>query len=247
MTQTSYIFGFHALRIAIQNHPNTIMQLYLQTGRGDDRMQALLSLAESHGIPVSQTDSVTLDQLSQGQVHQGMLAQVKQPLRYSEQDLSALLELESTPLLLLLDCVQDPHNLGACLRSANAFNACAVIVPKDRAVGMTPVVEKVACGAAALTPLITVTNLVRTMKWLQQQGIWIVGTDDQCKHQLHEIDLAGPIAIVMGNEGTGMRRLVREQCDFLARIDLPGDVSSLNVSVAAGISLYEAQRQRIPG
>ncbi len=244
MSQAQWIYGYHALRVAMQTSPQIIMQLYVQSGRQDARMTVIHQLANQQGIAIVETPLVSLNQMANGQVHQGMIAQTQDQVRYSEQDLPTILSDEVSPLLLLLDSLQDPHNLGACLRSANAFNVCAVIAPKDRAVGMTPVVEKVACGAAALTPFIPVTNLVRTMQWLKKQGVWIVGTDDQSTDEITALDLKGPMAVVMGNEGSGMRRLVREQCDFLARIDLPGDVSSLNVSVATGICLHEVQRQR---
>ena len=244
MSQAQWIYGYHALRVALLTSPDMIVQLYLQSGQQDDRMKTIAQLAKQQGITISQTSSAALSQMANGQVHQGMIAQAQKTISFSEKDLSAILSDEVAPLLLILDSVQDPHNLGACLRSANAFNVCAVLAPKDRAVGMTPVVEKVACGAAALTPFLTVTNLVRTIQWLKKQGFWIVGTDDQSTEEISTLDLKGPIAFVMGNEGSGMRRLVREQCDFLARIDLPGDVSSLNVSVATGICLYESQRQR---
>ena len=244
MSQALWIYGYHALRVALQTSPDAILQLYVQSGRQDVRMKIIIDLAKEQGIRVSEASVTALSQMANGQVHQGMIAQTKKTIRFAEQDLPSILSNETAPLLLLLDSIQDPHNLGACMRSANAFNACAVIAPKDRAVGMTPVVEKVACGAAALTPFVSVTNLARTMQWLKKQGVWIIGTDGQSTDEISSIDLKGPIALVMGNEGSGMRRLVREQCDFLARINLPGDVSSLNVSVATGVCLYEAQRQR---
>ncbi|HAG62251.1 MAG: 23S rRNA (guanosine(2251)-2'-O)-methyltransferase RlmB [Legionellales bacterium] len=244
MSHVEWIYGYHALRTALQTSPDKILQIYVQSGRQDSRMKAILQLAKQQGIVTVDTPLNALNQMANGQVHQGMLAQTQSTVPYTEHDLMGILSEESSPLLLLLDSLQDPHNLGACLRSANAFGVCAVIAPKDRAVGITPVVEKVACGAAALTPFVPVTNLVRTMQWLKKEGIWIVGTDGQSTDEINSLDLKGPMAIVMGNEGSGMRRLVREQCDFLARIDMPGDVSSLNVSVATGVCLYEAHRQR---
>ena len=163
MSQAEWIYGYHALHTALQASPEKILQIYVQSGRQDARMQVIRQLAKQQGIAMTDTPLSDLNHMTNGQLHQGMLAQTQSSLRYAEQNLPEILSEEDAPLLLLLDSLQDPHNLGACLRSANAFGVCAVIAPKDRAVGITPVVEKVACGAAALTPFVPVTNLVRTM------------------------------------------------------------------------------------
>lgn len=246
MSQSHWVYGYHALHAALSVRPDDIDVLYLQIRRDDDRLTQLQTLAKEAGVAVSRLSANHLSQLvGDDVVHQGMVACCHRAWEWHESDLPALLVSQASPLVLILDSLQDPHNLGACMRSANAFDACAVIAPKNRAVSLTPTAKKIACGAADLTPFISVTNLARTLSDLQQAGLWLVGTDDQADETIDRIDLTGPIGIVMGNEGQGMRRLVRERCDFLARIDLPGDVSSLNVSVATGIALYEARRQRV--
>ena len=179
-----------------------------------------------------------------GLKHQGVVAQYAAPQNLGEGDLDELLGKVENPLLLVLDGVQDPHNLGACLRSAGAAGVAAVIVPRDRAVGVTAVVRKASAGAADQVPLIRVTNLARTLKTLKDAGVWIVGLAGEAEKSLYEMDLKGPIAIAMGGEGDGLRRLSREHCDYLAKIPMTGIVESLNVSVATGVALFEAVRQR---
>ena len=202
-------------------------------------------LAERAGVKVATAADAELDKLAEGGRHQGVVAQITPRAGDPETQLEEALESAvGPPLLLVLDGVQDPHNLGACLRSADAAGACAVIVPRDRAAGLTPVVRKVAAGAAETVPLVSVVNLARTLRDLKDRGIWLVGTDDTASSALFEADLAGPLALVMGSEGEGMRRLTRECCDQLVSIPMAGAVESLNVSVAAGVALFEAVRQR---
>jgi 23S rRNA (guanosine2251-2'-O)-methyltransferase len=208
-------------------------------------VEAILSLARAKRIPIEQKSAEVLAELSGQGVHQGIVARVVPAGPLREEDLlMRLAELSHPPLLLVLDGVQDPHNLGACLRTADAAGVDAVIVPKDRAAGLTPVARKVAAGAAETVPLVMVTNLARTLRSLKEQDVWIVGTDGDAETVHYAADLKGPLALVLGAEGTGMRRLTRECCDLVVRLPLEGTVESLNVSVATGVVLYEALRQR---
>lgn len=244
MSDLEYVFGVHAVQAMLDRAPRRVRRLLLQQGRMDARTQALVDSASREGVEVRRMAADELDQLADG-VHQGVVAQVTPSQVWSEEMLTHLLDkLEVPPLLVVLDGVTDPHNLGACLRSADAAGAQAVIIPRDKSVSLTPTVRKVACGAAETVPLVAVTNLARTLKALQQRGIWTVGTAGEADQLIYQVDLAGPIAIVMGAEGAGMRRLTREHCDFLAKLPMAGSVSSLNVSVATGICLFEAVRQR---
>jgi len=189
-----------------------------------------------------------MDKLASGERHQGVIAQLKKIDNLGEGALDSVLDNAGpNPLLLVLDGVTDPHNLGACLRSADAAGVHAVIVPRDRAAGLSPVVRKVAAGAAETVPLIQVTNLARTLRWLKERGFWLVGTDDEATQSIYTAKLTGPIAIVLGAEGAGMRRLTKEHCDLLVNIPMQGVVESLNVSVATGVTLFEAVRQRASG
>lgn len=197
------------------------------------------------GVSIQQMTRKTLDDKARGANHQGIIARVKPAKQLNENDIDDILAQHESPLLLVLDGVTDPHNLGACLRNADAAGAAAIIVPKDRSAPMNATVSKVACGAAEVVPLIRVTNLARTMRTLQEKGIWFVGTAGEATHDIYQAKLTGPLAIVMGAEGDGMRRLTRETCDDLIKIPMAGSVSSLNVSVASGICLFEAVRQRI--
>jgi 23S rRNA (guanosine2251-2'-O)-methyltransferase len=245
MTETSTIFGLHAVRTLIQQRPERAALLILQKGRDDARMQELVQLAQSRSIKTEWRDQKELDRLSGSERHQGACLQIRSVGVLGEGALDDLLDALSTPpLLLVLDGVQDPHNLGACMRTADAAGVAAVIVPKDRAAGLSATVRKVASGAAESVPLIQVTNLARTLRWLKEREVWIVGTDDQAEHSLYGAKLTGPLAIVLGAEGTGLRRLTRENCDALVSIPMRGIVESLNVSVATGVLLYEALRQR---
>jgi len=244
---TNRVVGHHAVTELLRQQPESIVELFVQADRRDRRMQELRDLAKSNKIGVQELSKADLDKLGV-RGHQGVVATAsggKDAL--SEQDLPALLDAaQSAPLLLVLDGVTDPHNLGACLRSADAAGVTAVIIPKDKAVGLTPVVRKVASGAAETVPLVVVTNLARCLQSLQEQGIWLVGTDDEATVSLYQQDLTGGLAIVMGSEGTGLRRLTRECCDYLVSIPMAGELSSLNVSVATGVTLFEAVRQRQP-
>lgn len=238
------VFGLHAVRTLLQQHPQKVSSLILQKGRDDARIAEVTKLAQSAGVRVAHRDAAELDRLAAGDRHQGVCAQIKSTGALGEGALDELLDAATTPLLLILDGVQDPHNLGACLRTADAAGVTAVIVPRDRAAGLSPVVRKVASGAAETVPLIQVVNLARTLRWLKERNIWIVGTDDQAPKTLYETDLKGPLAIVLGAEGPGLRRLTKENCDALVGIPMKGVVESLNVSVASGVVLYEALRQR---
>jgi 23S rRNA (guanosine2251-2'-O)-methyltransferase len=237
------IFGFHAVRSRIRQDPCQIVFLYVQDSRVDARMRDLIEAAGQAGLRITTVGRDRLDRLAGHAHHQGVVASVKADSARLSVDkiLDALAE---PPLLLLLDGIQDPHNLGACLRVADGLGAHAVIVPKDRSVGLTPTVVKVACGASETIPYLAVTNLARTLRSLQERAIWIVGADVGGSRVLAEADLAGPMAWVLGAEGEGLRRLTRDTCDELVRIPMIGMVESLNVSVACGICLYESRRQR---
>jgi 23S rRNA (guanosine2251-2'-O)-methyltransferase len=239
------VFGLHAIQSLLDTAPERVLELLVLQGRQDQRMQSILAVAEMHGIAVSEKPRKTLDNMADGN-HQGVVALAKPMKALTEEDLYAMVgdRSKNTPFLLILDGVTDPHNLGACIRSADAAGVQAVIVPKDNSVGLTEVVRKVACGAADTVPLISVTNLARTLQKLQESGVWIVGTAGEVEMNIYQAPLTGPLAIVMGAEGKGMRRLTREHCDHLAYIPMAGSVSSLNVSVAAGICMFEAVRQR---
>lgn len=240
------IHGLHAVAAALKYEPEQLHGLWVERQRRDARMQALLEQAAGHGIAIHPTDRAELDRLSGGAHHQGIVARLTVRRRsHNEADLPELLAAAGEPaLLLVLDGVQDPHNLGACLRSAAAAGVHAVIAPADRAVGLNATVRKVACGAAEITPFIPVTNLARTLRSLQEQGVWLVGAAGEAKSSLYEVDFTSPTAMVLGAEEKGLRRLTREVCDRLARIPIASNMESLNVSVAAGIFLFEARRQR---
>lgn len=240
----NWIFGIHAVQGLLKTSPQRVEALQVCRGRQDVRLKKLLTLAEQHQVTVQWTSAKELDALVDGR-HQGVAARCTEGQTYDEGFLSELVEQQGQNcLLLMLDGVTDPHNLGACLRVADGAGVQAVIVPRDNSVGVTPVVSKVACGAAETVPLVAVTNLARTLRKLQQAGVWVVGTAGDADKTIYDTDLTGPLVMVMGAEGTGMRQLVRAQCDFLARLPMAGEVSSLNVSVATGVCLFEAVRQR---
>lgn len=241
----SIIFGIHAVTAVIENNPQRIRKIWVLEGRQDTSMQKLLHAAEKKQLRIQKTNRHNLDKISNQAVHQGIIAEVEANPNYSDADLSRMLdELKKPAFLLILDNIQDPHNLGACLRSANAAGVDAVIIPKDKSASLTAVAIKAASGAAETTPLFQVTNLARTLEELKERGIWIYGTSDSAATTLFETDLKGAIAWVLGAEGSGMRRLTRDLCDFLVNIPMAGTVSSLNVSVATGICLFETVRQR---
>lgn len=246
MSQWERVYGVHAVEALLRHHPKRVKQLWLAEGRQDPRVQALVQLAGAARVPVGQRERRELDEWAEG-VHQGVVAEVSPSQVWGENFLEELLARgEAVPLLLVLDGVTDPHNLGACLRTADAAGVQAVIVPKDKSATLNATVRKVACGAAEVVPLVAVTNLARTLEKLQQQGLWIVGTAGEATQEIYDLDLRGPTVLVMGAEGKGMRRLTREHCDYLARLPMGGSVSSLNVSVATGVCLFEAVRQRRP-
>ena len=240
------VYGLHAVRALIGRRPGAVRRLLVQGGREDRRLGEIVKLARDHGIAVETRAADALDELAGGGVHQGVVAEVEAAVALSEDALlGALGDRDGPPpLLLVLDGVQDPHNLGACLRSADAVGVDFVVAPRDRATGLTPVVRKVAAGAAESVAFVQVTNLARTMRELKDLGVWFVGTSDTAAKTLYEADLGGPLGIVMGAEGQGLRRLTRELCDLEVRLPMRGAVESLNVSVATGIVLYEALRQR---
>ncbi|AMN46387.1 23S rRNA methyltransferase [Steroidobacter denitrificans] len=245
MSDQTIVFGIHAVRTLLQRRPERAARLMLQKGRQDARVNALLTLAQSAGVDTRYCDTRELDRLAGHQRHQGACLQVHAMGALGEGALDELLDrAAAAPLLLVLDGVQDPHNLGACLRTADAAGVTAVIVPRDRAAGLSPAVRKVASGAAETMPLIQVVNLARTLRWLKERDIWIVGADGQATTRAYQATLDGPLALVLGAEEQGLRRLTREQCDLLVGIPMQGVVESLNVSVASGILLYEAVRQR---
>jgi 23S rRNA (guanosine2251-2'-O)-methyltransferase len=244
MKGTDTIYGVHAVRIMLERHPERVHSVRIAQQRDDPRVRAIDELARRHQRPVQRVDARALKQLLGDVAHQGVAADITPLPPWTEDELLAALQKVSAPLLLALDGVQDPHNLGACLRSADACGALAVMVPRDRAAQVTPTVRKVAVGAAETTPVVAVTNLVRTLKLLKQAGLWIVGADAAGDKSAHQVDLTGPVVLVLGAEGTGLRHLTRQTCDFLVRLPQLGAVESLNVSVAAGMLLYEAVRQR---
>lgn len=238
------VFGLHAVKALLDSNPQRFQQVYILKGRDDKRLQPLVKALEAQGIAVQVANRQWLDSQVEGGVHQGIVARVKAGRQYQESDLPDLLASLDSPFLLILDGITDPHNLGACLRSADAAGVHAVIVPRDRSAPLNATAKKVASGAAEQVPLITVTNLARTMRLLQEANVWIVGTAGEASHDLFQSKMTGPMALVMGAEGEGMRRLTREHCDELISIPMVGSVSSLNVSVATGICLFEAVRQR---
>lgn len=243
--QLDYIFGIHAVTTALKKDAKRCRELLIQKGRNDDKIQKILRLAHEHKLKCSQVSKKQLDDLAADGVHQGVVLGCELVQAKNEQFLSAMLEkLEEPAFLLILDGVTDPHNLGACLRTADAAGVHAVIAPKDKSAPLNATVSKVACGAADAVPYVQVTNLARTLKDLQQRGVWITGTAGEAEVMVYEADLKGAMALVMGAEGKGLRRLTREHCDHLIKIPMAGEVSSLNVSVATGVCLFEAVRQR---
>ncbi len=240
----SVVFGIHAVEAALKK--SVVSELWLDAKQKPNaRLNKVIEAAKRERVKIERHARNELDQASQGERHQGVVAILQAQAPAAQVGLEALLQnLDEPPFLLVLDGVTDPHNLGACLRSANAAGVHAVIAPKDNAVGMTPVVRKVACGAAETTPFYQVTNLARTLRDLQQAGVWVMGAAGETETSIHQTDLKGGLALVMGAEGKGLRRLTRECCDVLVKIPMVGTVESLNVSVATGICLFEALRQR---
>ena len=235
--------GFHAVKGRLKQKADSVREIYVDAGRSDARMRELKAVAEKFGVRVMAVDAKRLDGMAGGARHQGVIAMADE-MRMPQFIEDVLETLDEPPLLLLLDGVQDPHNLGACLRVADGAGCHAVIAPKDRACGLTTTAAKVASGAAETVPYIVVTNLARTMRDLKDRGIWMVGTADDAPQSLWQAKLDGAIGLVLGAEGEGLRRLTRDTCDHLVSIPMMGSVESLNVSVASGVCLYEARRRR---
>ena len=238
------IHGFHAITAKLRHDAEGVREIYLAAARHDSRARDLVQLAEARGVRVVSVDAARLDGMAKGERHQGVVAKVAAQQRYVTLD-DVLDNLAEPALLLVLDGVTDPHNLGACLRVADAAGAHAVVAPKDRACGLNATAIKVASGAADTVPYIVVTNLARSLREIKERGIWTIGAAGEATRDLYAIEQKGATAWVLGAEGEGLRRLTRETCDELARIPMFGSVESLNVSVASGICLYEARRQRI--
>ncbi len=241
-----WVFGIHTISALLKHKPELVQKVFVQSGRLDERISSITDQCNSLGLPVEVLDRVELDQKAQG-VHQGVIALCTEiKLEYDEHYLTKLLDrLQHPPLLLILDGVTDPHNLGACIRSAEAAGADAVIIPKDKSAQLNATVRKVACGAAEILPLITVTNLARCLEALKKRGVWLMGAAGEAEKSLYTADLKGAIALILGAEEKGLRRLTREHCDQLLAIPMQGETSSLNVSVSAGVFLFEALRQRM--
>ena len=238
------IFGLHAVRALLLRHPERVLTLKLAAGRDDARVRELTELAKRHGCPIERADAGAFKQLLGDAVHQGVVAEISSMPPWTEDDLLTALTHAKLPLVLALDGVQDPHNLGACLRTADACGALAVVVPKDRAAQLTAAVRKVAAGAAETTPVVAVTNLVRCLSLMKEAGLWVVGAEARADERPQDVDLTTGTVLVLGAEGAGLRQLTRQACDFVVRLPQVGAVESLNVSVAAGMLLYEALRQR---
>ncbi|MGB6451424.1 MAG: 23S rRNA (guanosine(2251)-2'-O)-methyltransferase RlmB [Steroidobacteraceae bacterium] len=244
MRGTQVVYGLHSVRALLMRHPDRVLQVRISERRDDPRARAIEELARQHDRPVQRVDAQTLRRMVGDVAHQGVAAEIAAMSPWSEDDLLTALEQAVNPVLLALDGVQDPHNLGACLRTADACGVLAVIAPRDRAAQLTPAARKVAAGAAETTPFVSCTNLVRTLRLLKQAGLWIFGADAQGEKRPHEVDLTAGTVLVLGAEGGGLRHLTREHCDFTVRLPQLGAVESLNVSVAAGMLLYETTRQR---
>ena len=245
MAKPEYHFGLHSVEALLETQPESILSLFVLQGRDDQRLKQLLKQAEPHGISVQAAGRDTLAKLAGSPQHQGIVAAVRAAPVLNEQDLDLLLEQKADLFLLVLDQITDPHNLGACIRTAAAMGVDAVIVPKDRAAGLTPVARKVAAGGAEKISFIQVTNLARTLAHVRNQGVQVIGTLlDEAAKPVDQCDFSGAIAVVMGAEDTGLRRLTQQQCDQMAYIPMQGELQSLNVSVATGMVLYEACRQR---
>lgn len=242
--QTEKFFGIHAVRAILETDYQRVNQLYVSQGKSNPRVKELIAMARKYRLPVITLNQSELDKMTTGN-HQGVIAECAATFKEKTYDLEEILQtLSEDATVLLLDGVQDPHNLGACLRSADAAGVAMVIAPKDKSVGMTPVVRKVACGAAESIPFVQVTNLARTIERLQEYRFWFYGLSDKADQSLYDTEFTGRVALVMGAEGAGLRRLTQEKCDALLSIPMHGTVSSLNVSVATAVCLYELVRQR---
>jgi len=244
-SKRNFVYGLHAVSAALERAPERVLEMWVASPRDDARAQELRARAQTAGLHIHAASPDALTKLVGDVVHQGAVVAMRPLKPWDEHDLIEALEHSAKdPVLLVLDGVTDPHNLGACLRSADAAGALAVIIPKDRAATVDGVVRKVAAGAAEFVPVASVTNLARTLESLKTHGVWVVGTDGEAEKPIYAADFKRPLALVLGAEGSGMRRLTREKCDFLVRIPMAGHVQSLNVSVSAGIALFEVLRQR---
>jgi 23S rRNA (guanosine2251-2'-O)-methyltransferase len=243
MTKNQYIYGFQTIKEVLRHQSGVIHRLYVQQKKAGERVEQILHFAQAAKVPIQWLEKNQLDQLVGAGHHQGLVAECSKIPALTEPALASFLEdIDKSVFFLILDGVTDPHNLGACMRTANAMGVDAVIVPKDRSVGLTEVVHKVSCGATAVTPLIQVTNLARSLKQMKEQGVWIAGLEAEAEIELDELNAGNRVALVMGSEGEGMRRLTKEQCDYLVKIPMFGTVESLNVSVAAAITLYTLRK-----
>lgn len=245
--EDEYAYGIHAVIAALKTNAADVNEIWLSNHGGKSaRLSEIVELARAAHVPTHPVTQNELDVMTNGVRHQGVIASLKRKHVMNESELAGFLDgLDQPPFLLVLDGIQDPHNLGACIRTANAAGIHAIIVPKDRAVGITPVVRKVASGAVESMPFIQVTNLARTLRMMKDAGVWLVGADEEGEMSLYDVDLSGSLALVLGAEGKGLRRLTRELCDFVVNIPAMGSIGSLNVSVATGVCIYEAVRQRM--
>ena len=244
--KSSKLFGLHSVQAALDYSPKKIHKAWVDSGRQDKRLGQAVDDLLALGIEPEKVDRKRLDRLADNNNHQGIVIEVEMPGELSESDLKTAVEnLSETALFLVLDNVQDPHNLGACLRTADATGVHGVIITKDNATGITPTVCKVASGAAETVPVYQVTNLSRTLRWLKGEGLWIMGAAGETAQSVYKTDFTVPMALVVGAEGKGLRRLTKEQCDVLVSVPMLGQVDSLNLSVATGVLLYEAVRQRL--
>ncbi|MGY6276851.1 23S rRNA (guanosine(2251)-2'-O)-methyltransferase RlmB [Methylomonas sp. MgM2] len=242
---TTHIFGIHAVQAALDYSPQNIRRAWVDNQRQDARLKQLSDELQALGVHPEKSERKKLDRLADGKNHQGIVVAVELPAMFNEDDLKRAVETLAEPAFyLILDQVQDPHNLGACLRTADAAGAHGIILPKDNSASITPTVCKVASGAAETVPVYQVTNLARVMRWLKERNIWIIGTAGEADRSIYDLKLDMPLALVMGAEGTGLRQLTRKHCDFLVKIPMSGQVESLNVSVAAGVLMYEVFRQK---
>jgi len=245
MSKSIYIYGFHSIESQLNSNPEYILKLFIQSGRNDSRMSKMTSLLNNLKINFLIIDKNELDRLAKGELHQGIIAEILLPsLPGQEALIDFITNLTSNPLILILDSIQDPRNLGACLRSANAAGVDCVVINKDGSAPINSVVYKTSAGAINQLKIFQVTNLVRAIKALQSKELWVVGLDASLKTSIYDINLIDPIVIVMGAEGKGLRHLIKKSCDYLVRIPMTGNVESLNVSVATGIALFESRRQR---
>ncbi len=240
------IYGIHAVQAALDYSADKIYKVWVDSQRKDNRQTALIDQLKKAGQTIEKSDRKRLDKMTDGKNHQGIVVEIEIPGVRSENELKQRIQkMAERPFFLVLDQVQDPHNLGACLRTADAAGVHGIIITKDNSTGITPTVCKVASGAVETVPVYQVTNLARTLRWLKEQNIWVMGTTGDSEQSAFSTDLSMPLALVMGAEGTGMRRLTEQQCDFVVKIPMLGQVESLNVSVAAGILMYEVCKQRI--